>query len=247
MSITSRIYTLITFKKFKELKKINYYFRQIGAHSRFLGMIRKKSENLEIKLTNYSFSPHNPITGGIFCSRWICESYHAAFDFLDNKYRPKSLLEIGCGYGLSTWLLNDGVSGEIKGIDINKEAIKVASHLFDCVEYECVDYIDFFNKNPKAFYDVILVSRGPVKRSYIPTILNHCNKLIFIGYRAKSIKDFLFWKHKLKGKQLSYSTSVCEKNKRNNSISPLYFKYFFTWHYLQALIHSIQHRYFFPL
>ena len=77
--------------------------------------------------------------------RWVCENYHAAFDFLD-KTKTKSLLEIGCGYGISTWILKDCVKDEILGIDINKEAIDGANKLFPEVNYQCFDYLDYFKK-----------------------------------------------------------------------------------------------------
>tara|TARA_B100000963_G_scaffold352704_2_gene366304 strand:- start:3143 stop:3883 length:741 start_codon:yes stop_codon:yes gene_type:complete len=246
MSVFSRIYNLVQFKKFKKLKKVNYFFRRIGASAYFQEYIREKSVGLNLKFTHYSFSPHNPLTCGPLSVRWICESYHAAFDYIEKRNSIESLLEIGCGYGLSTWFLRDSVKGKTLGLDINPEAIKVAKYLFDDVDYVCSDYKNFFKQNPKVFFDIIIISRGPVKSDYIKIILQHCNQLIFIGYRTRSLKSFLFWEHKYKGKHLSFSTTVCSK-KNKNSISLSYIKYFFTWHYLQSFIHSVQNRYYPPL
>ena len=44
-------------------------------------------------------------------------------------------------------------------------------------------------------------------------ILNHCNKYIQIGYRAKNIRSFLFWEHKAKGIQLSYYMTLIDGKK----------------------------------
>ena len=76
-------------------------------------------------------------------------------------------------------------------------------------------------------------------------ILNHCNKYIQIGYRAHNIRSFLFWEHKAKGIQLSYYITLIDGKK--NGISWKYLKYFFTWHYLQSIIHAIRNRLYIPL
>ena len=44
------------------------------------------------------------------------------FDYLDVN-PPKSLLEIGCGFGLSTWIMNDSTKKKAVGLDKNKQAI----------------------------------------------------------------------------------------------------------------------------
>ena len=76
-------------------------------------------------------------------------------------------------------------------------------------------------------------------------LLKHCNRYIQVGYRARNIKQFLFWEHKAEGKQLSFSTTLVEDSKQG--IYKKYFKYFFTWYYLQCLLHSIIHRFYIPL
>ena len=116
------------------LQKINYYYTDIGSLQKFSNLIKDKSENFNYTFSKYSYQPHNPLIGSDKCIRWICEKYHAAFDYLDSK-PVKSLLEIGCGFGVSTWILKDAVSGETIGLDINKEAIKTAKKLFPEVKY----------------------------------------------------------------------------------------------------------------
>ena len=137
MSFTNRIYSKIIFKNFKKLKKINYYYRNIGSMNRFTNMIKQRSENLNYTFTKHSFQPHNPLIGGN-CIRWICETYHAVFDYLEKK-PTKSLLEIGCGFGVSTWIMKEAVSNKTIGLDISKEAIITAKKLFPEVEYICDD------------------------------------------------------------------------------------------------------------
>ena len=173
------------FKNFKKLKKVNFFLEGLEHQTYFQEYIREKSVGLNLKFTHYSFSPHNPLTCGALSVRWICECYHAAFDYIEKRNSTESLLEIGCGYGLSTWFLRDSVKGKTLGLDINPEAIKVAKYLFDDVDYVCSDYKISFKQNPKVFFDIIIISRGPVTSNYIKLILQHCNQLIFIGYRTK--------------------------------------------------------------
>ena len=289
MSIISRIYTKIVFKNFKKLKKINYYYTDIGSLQKFSNLIKDRSENFNYTFSKYSYQAHNPLIGADKCIKYICEKYHAAFDYLDSK-PVKSLLEIGCGFGVSTWILKDAVSGETIGLDINKEAIKTAKKLFPEVKYIQEDFKKYFKKNPSAFFDVIISSDSPFhmpkKNSELndlnksrkkihetsqhlasgrklikgheniilyrklnlrtaKEILNHCNKYIQIGYRAQNIRSFLFWEHKAKGIQLSYYITLIDGKK--NRISWKYLKYFFTWHYLQSIIHAIRNRFYIPL
>ena len=84
MSLTSRIYSKIIFKNFKKLKKINEYYRNIGSMNRFASMIKQRSVNLNYVFTKYSFQPHNPLLGQN-CMRWVCETYHAVFDYLEKS------------------------------------------------------------------------------------------------------------------------------------------------------------------
>jgi SAM-dependent methyltransferase len=245
MSISSRIYNLLIFKNFKHLVKINKFHKGIGSSSRFAQYIREKSNNYQLIFSDYSFSPHNPLIGPDRAMKWVCENYHAAFDYLD-KNKTKSLLEIGCGYGISTWIMKDSVENQIVGIDINQEAIDGANKIFPEVKYECSDYLKYFDNNPDCFFDTIITCFGPVKRDHIDRLLNHCNNLIFIGYRARNFTSFLFRSHKNNGLQLSFSTTVIDKMNKNR-YRLKYFKYYFTWHYFQSLIHAIKHKYFIPL
>ena len=264
MSVLSRIYVKILFKKFKKLEKINFFYRNLGSKKSFSVFIRDRSVNKNFKFSKYSFSPHNPLTGPPNAIKWICENYHAVFDYLDVN-PPKSLLEIGCGFGLSTWIMNDSTKKKAVGLDKNKEEIYNAKTLFPEVNFICDDFKSFFKKNPKAFFDVIVASNGPVRirKKYskfdkngleIDTtkkdkilnekILSHCNTFIQVGYRAKTFKQFISWEHKASSKHLSFSTSLV--NGKNRGISLKYFKYYLTYDYLNKLLHSFANRYYPP-
>ena len=104
------------------------------------------SINFNYKFSKYSYQPHNPHIGAEGCIRWICESYHAVFDHLE-KRPAKSLLEIGCGFGTSTWIMKDAVDGKTVGLDISKEAITSAKKLFPGIKYICQNYKEYFKKN----------------------------------------------------------------------------------------------------
>ena len=48
-----------------------------------------------------------------------------------NAFQPKSILEIGCGYGPNLfWLAKKIPNAKIKGIDINSSAIRLGRELF---------------------------------------------------------------------------------------------------------------------
>ena len=247
MSFLERVYTKIVFKKYKKLKKINEYYTNVGSKNKFNSLIKRKSNNLDYKFTDYSFSPHNPVSQSDRSIKWICENLHAAFDYLENnKINYKTILEIGCGFGISTWILNDIAEKKITGLDINKEAIDTANYLFNDCEFICSDYLEFFKKNPNIKFDLIISCFGPVKISEVDLILQHCNEFITIGYRAYKSEHFFKWTHKREGKHLSFSTTLITKD-RKTKFSLKYFKYYFTWFYLESLLHSIKNRYFIPL
>ena len=81
MSVLSRIYIKIIFKKFKKLKKINSFYRNIGSKRLFSILIRDRSTYKNFTFSKYSFSPHNPLVGPPDSIRWICENYHSIFDY----------------------------------------------------------------------------------------------------------------------------------------------------------------------
>ena len=93
---------------------------------------------------------------------------------------------------------------------------------------------EYFKKNPSTFFDVIVICNGPfkIRRKFMNVqdqnmkklLLKNCNRYIRVGYRAKNIKQFLFWEHKAEGKQLSFSTTLVEDSKQG--IYKKYFKYF---------------------
>jgi SAM-dependent methyltransferase len=245
MSISERIYSISIFKKFKKLDKINTFFRNFGSKARFASLIKKKSNNLDYKFTDYSFSPHNPLTNTDRTIKWICENYHAAFDHLDKK-NYQTVLEIGCGFGVSTWIMNDIVDNKITGLDINQEAVDTAQYLFPECNFVCSDFKEFFIKNQNIKFDLIISCFGPIKIEDLKIIMEHCDEYIHIGYRARSLKNFLFWTHKRKGKHLSFSTTLIKKNNYKSKISLKYFKYYFTWFYWESIKHAISNRTFIP-
>ena len=104
-------------------------------------------------------------------------------DYLD-KNKINSLLEIGCGYGISTWILKDITKKKIIGLDINKEAIDGAKKLFkkddEQIDYICSDYLEYFNNNPNAYFDTIITCYGPVKKDHIEVIMKHCNSKMLV-------------------------------------------------------------------
>ena len=246
MSILSRFYKKVIFKNYKKLVNVNHYYSGFGAQNNFLDFLRKNSLNLKYRFTDYSYSPHNPLIFPSNSMRWICEAYHSVFDYIE-KNEVKSLLEIGCGFGIAAWIMKDGVKGQIDAIDINPEPIYVAKKIFKGVNFQNISFEDFLKKQNKK-YDLIVACNAPFfskqNQEKSEQMLDYCDNFIRVGYRAKKPRDFLFWEHKMKGKQLSFASTLVSKKK---SYTSFYIKYYFTWYYLNCLIHAIKHRYFIPI
>ena len=70
----------------------------------------------------------------------------------------KSVLDVGCGEGLGSWLLSVEC-GKTKGIDIDDDAIKIGKRNWkgDRISFECVNFFDMANKKYDAIvaFDVI--------------------------------------------------------------------------------------------
>lgn len=71
------------------------------------------------------------------------------------ELEPRSVLDVGCGLGQVTQLIDIMVTKDVKGVDISPEAIKRARELFPTVTF---DVMDIRKDRIYEKYDVILMS-----------------------------------------------------------------------------------------
>ena len=236
----------LTGRRYRHFPKINDLYLRKGCWSRVAAEMAKRANGLNVDIDAYYFAGHNPLRGPEINIKWIVERYKPAFDYLERN-PVGSILEIGCAFGLSAWLMTD-VAKEVTGMDINPTAIKVATKMFPEAKYICQDYRTYFQENPNKRFDVILDCNGPLDyadpASYGP-LMDHCDKLISIGHRAQTWGDFLQWNHKMPGLQLSYESTV--HGSGCHGIAPFYPLYYFRKEYIRTFLHAMHYGYFIPL
>lgn len=236
----------LTGQRYRNFPKINDLYLRRGCWTRVAKEIATRADGLNIDIDRYYFSGHNPLRGPEIAIKWIVERYKPAFDYLDAN-PAGSILEIGCAFGLSSWLMTD-VAKQVTGMDINQTAIKAATKMFPEATYICQDYREYFRQNPGKRFDVILDCNGPIDNadpaSYGP-LMEHCDKFITIGYRAKSWSDLLLQKHKMPGRQLSYDCTVRGANL--HGISPRYPLYYPRREYVRTFLHAVKNGYYVPV
>ncbi len=241
--ILKKIYNKLIHKRYKNFKKINmYYINFFGSKTAWINEVSKRLNKKEIEFDNkYSFSPHSPITNPYYVLDWHVDRMHAFLEYIDEK-NVSSMLEIGCGFGLGTWILNDKFT-DVTGLDISKNAIDTANKLFPEINYVQNDIENYFKENPDKKFDVILSCDGPPVDS--KEILKYCKYFVRIGYRPSKISGALFnMTEKYVGLQLNYSTTIVSDDFRKNKISKKYFKYFVTPFYAKYFFDAFRKKYF---
>jgi SAM-dependent methyltransferase len=246
MSVLGKLWKKAHHRKYKQLRKLNEMYLAIGAWRPYGREIEKRANGIEVSVTPYFMSPHNPITNPK-AMEFITERYQAVFEYIDDQ-KIDSILEIGCGFGLSCWILSDAAD-RVVGLDISSQAMETARELFPECEFVEADIASYFEENPDAHFSVIINSAGPVpirkgQRELFNKILEHCDVYIHQEYRAKSWREFLFWEHKLPGRQLSPTTTASGNVKPG--ISWNYLKYFLNWRYLDLFRHALHNKFYPP-
>jgi SAM-dependent methyltransferase len=166
---------------------------------------------------------------------------HAFLEYFDEK-KVSSLLEIGCGFGLGSWILSDKFT-KITGLDISKNAIETANKLFPEIDYVQCDIENYFKENPNKKFDVILSCDGPQVDT--KEILKYCKYFVRIGYRPTKISGALFnMNEKHRGLQLTFSTTVVSEDYKENKISRKYLKYFISPFYTKYFFDAFRKKYF---
>ena len=121
-------------RKYKYLKKLNKYLLDEKSKSMplFNSLIKSRAEGINLDIS----IPDNPLRS-IYALKTMHMRYRAVFDYLD-IHKPKSILEIGCGTGLGSWILSD-LTDNIIAIDNNLNDITIARRLFPEVKFVVAD------------------------------------------------------------------------------------------------------------
>ena len=125
-------------RKYKHLKKLNKYLldEKFKSMPLFNSLIKSRAEGLNLDISKSFFGPRNPLHS-IYAFKTLYMRYRAVFDYLD-IHKPKSILEIGCGTGLGSWILSD-LTDNIIAVDNNLNEIAIAHRLFPEVEFVVAD------------------------------------------------------------------------------------------------------------
>jgi len=237
----------MTHRRYRHLEKINrYYMRRKGQRRFELEIGRRLGDDaLTVDVDQYFLSGHNPLTHVNSVNTWIVERYRPAFRYIDRE-RPNSILEVGCGFGVSTWYLTDAAD-HVVGLDMSPAAIGVAKRLFPESDFVCSEVSAYFDENPEAYFDIIVSCYGPLKLDWCERYRKHFGVLIKVGARpAKtgpkriSRRDYLRGKHKLPGYHLGFNCTVYDG--RRKGVSLAYPLSYFTWSYLHEFLHYLRNR-----
>ena len=232
------------FRKYKHLKKLNKYLLDEKSKSMplFNSLIKSRAEGLNIDIDKSFFGSRNPLHS-IYALKTLYMRYRTVFDYLD-IHKPKSILEVGCGTGIGSWILSD-LTDNIVAVDNDICEIAIARRLFPEVKFVVADAYEYIELNGQEKFDVIICVSGPMIDYSLAK--KSCNKYILVGkFPALSLerqkrnmtvaeqrKMIFLGRQRLKGIHLSFNTTIVGNEQKG--FSPGYFYYYFTNEYLNLL------------
>jgi SAM-dependent methyltransferase len=228
-------------RKYRHLKKLNKYLldEKSKAMPLFNSYIKSRAEGLNLGIDKTFFSQRNPLYS-IHALKTLYMRYRTVFDYLD-VHKPRSILEIGCGTGLGSWILSD-LTDNIVAINNNLNEIAIARRLFPEVKFVVADVYEFIDKIKPGKFDVVISVFGPMIDYSLPNKM--CNKYIQVSKLpalkhekkkrnitvAEKRKMIILGRHRSKGVHLSFNTTIVSNGQKG--FSPIYFYYYFTYEYL---------------
>lgn len=218
---------------------IQRFYRSPSARQQWYEELRRRANGMSLELTDDYFFHMNPLYEPNIAMQYVVGRYEAAYDALA-RLRPRSVLEIGCAHGLSTWLMTSWAD-RVVGLDLSEARIAVGRQLFPEVEWVATDWREYLATGEK--FDVIVNSHGPVIAA--PEIDAACTYYIYIGYRASNWRSALTGDHKLRGTQLSFSTTLAGQPPPVRMGG--YLKYFFRRNWLKETRHALSNGYVLPV
>ena len=231
-------------RKYKHLKKLNKYLLEDKSKSMplFNSLIKSRAEGLNLDINKSFFCQRNPLHS-IVALKTLYMRYRTVFEYLD-VHKPRSILEIGCGTGLGSWILSD-LTDNIVVIDNNLNEIAIARRLFPEVKFEVADAYRYIEQIKPGKFDVLISAEGPIidyslaKKKFNKYIqaaklpaLQHENKIRNMD-DAEIRKRIILGRHRLKGIHLSFNTTIVDNEQKG--FSPNYFYYYLTNEYLNLL------------
>ena len=148
-------------RKYRYLKKLNKYLldEKSKAMPLFNSYVKSRAEGLSLGIDKSFFSQRNPLHS-IFALKTLYMRYRTLFDYLD-VHKPRSILEIGCGTGLGSWILSD-LTDNIVAIDNNLNEITIARKLFPEVKFVFADAYKYIEQIEPGKFDVLISAHGPI-------------------------------------------------------------------------------------
>ena len=228
-------------RKYKHFKKLNKYLLDEKSKSMtlFNSLIKSRAEGLNLDISKSFFAPRNPLHS-IYALKTMYMRYRTVFDYLD-IHKPKSILEIGCGTGLGSWILSD-LTDNIVAVDYNSNEIAIARKLFPEVKFVVADAYKYIEQIEPGSFDVLLCACGPqidyslanklfnkyIQVSKLPALHLEMKKRNMTV--AEQRRMIILGRHRSKGMHLSFSTTIVSNEQKG--FSPNYFYYYFTNEYL---------------
>jgi SAM-dependent methyltransferase len=228
-------------RKYKHLNKLNKYLldEKYKSMPLFNSLVKSRAEGLNLDIGKSFFSPRNPLRS-IYALKTLYMRYRAVFDYLD-IHKPKSILEIGCGTGIGSWILSD-LTDNIIAVDNNFNEIAIALRLFPEVQFVVADAYEYIEQIGQGKFDVIICACGPMINYSLAKKM--CNKYILVHKLpvltlekqkrnmtvAEQRKMIILGRHRLKGIHLAFNTTIVSEEQKG--FSPNYFYYYFTNEYL---------------
>ncbi|QUS39130.1 class I SAM-dependent methyltransferase [Tardiphaga alba] len=222
-------------------KLVDKFYHARGAHHAWEAEVTRRADGLQLTIDREFFFHMNPLYEPRLAMQYVVGRYEAAYDALADL-KPKSVLEIGCAHGLSTWLMTS-YAERVVGLDIGPSRVAVGRHLFPEVEFVQEDWLAYLERTGEVF-DVIVSSHGPI--IWHDALPRFCKNYINVGYRTTEWAQWLRGSHKIAGRQLSFSTthwSADNAGTRGKS----YWRYFFRRNYLKEARHAVTNGYLLPI
>ena len=231
-------------RKYKHLNKLNKYLldEKYKSMPLFNSLVKSRAEGLNLDIGKSFFAPRNPLRS-LYALKTLYMRYRAVFDYLD-IHKPESILEIGCGTGIGSWILSD-LTDNIIAVDNNFNEIAIALRLFPEVQFVVADAYEYIEQLKPGSFDVLLCACGPmidnslankkfneyIQVAKLPAIrLEMLKRNVTVAERRKMI---FLGHHRLKGIHLSFNTTIVGNEQKG--FSPNYFYYYFTYEYLNFL------------
>ena len=205
----------------------------------FEAEIIRRADGKSVALTRDYFFHMNPLYEPAKALRYVTGRYEALYDYLDRE-PARSILEIGCAQGLSTWLAwKPGV--EVVGLDISEARDAVGRMLFPEVEFVAEDWRSWLERTGRRF-DLIICSHGPFH--WDDALPRFCDRYVNIGYRTREWATAVSGAHKIAGRQLSFSTTAWDGASAGKA--PGYNRYFLRRNWLKEARHALTSGYALP-